>query len=855
MVDMSEDCEHICKLVQILKHSREIVYIHNGDGVFEYVSPSVEQITGYTPHEWRANHASYLTNNPINHAAVARTQEALLTGNAQKPYYVEIYHKEGGKLFFEIFETPVVVEGEVTGIAGLARRVDEKGEMNGELLETRERYRNLLELSQEAIMIHDGATIQFINGSGAKLLGAKNPSQIIGLSILELVHPDYQDVKMTRIADVMSKKVVAPVIEEKLICLNGNVIDVEVASAYVPYKGKGAVLSLFHDVTERKAAEAELRREKDLREKVMDCAHSAIYALDMEGKFTFINRSGCEISGYTEEELVGKPFSGIVDPFEVGVLLGQFQKVSREGHAISRFHTTLVTKDGDRRKLILSASPLRTGDKINGVVGIAEDITEYKQLEEEQDKFFSLSPDMLCVLGFDGKLKKTNRAFADILGYAENELAEKPFTELIHPDDVPAISSQFEFIKNGASKMYFENRYRRREGGYRWLSWTAYPSVDEKLIYAIARDVTERKLAMEELRAAKEKAEEATRIKDKFVSLVAHDLRSPLTSIVGLLRIIISGGGANIPDPIRPILAQVIDSGDHMVSIIEELMNISRLKSGALAPKKRFLDGHSMAEIAANSMSHAASEKGIELVNEVPMGTRLYADFILFGEALKNLVSNAIKFSRKGDKVSIFTPKDQRTTIAVKDTGVGIGPDVAPFIFNQEVKTTREGTAGERGTGLGLPYSHDIMEAHGGSLTMESKEGEGSVFYASLPFVRPKLMIIDDDRIVRYVIRNFVTPLEVDIVEAENGILALKLVPSEQPHLIICDVLMPLMDGLEFIKKLRGNPLTERIPVIVATSDSKMETREKAIMTGADDFIQKPIAVEDFIPRIRKYII
>ncbi len=370
----------------------------------------------------------------------------------------------------------------------------------------------------------------------------------------------------------------------------------------------------------------------------------------------------------------------------------------------------------------------------------------------------------------------------------------------------------------------------------------------------ILHDITQRKRMEEELIKAKEKAEEATKLKDKFVSLVSHDLRSPFISITGFLNLLMKDEKEPLHPKHKQMLERVQESSNRLLTMLDELLEIGRLQTGKIALNPSFIDGRLAAALALSYMEHQACEKGIKLSNEVLEGTRLYADSQLFGQVLLNLVSNAIKFCGKGDTVTFFVPTGKKTSIALRDTGTGISDTLIPSLFAHEIKTSTSGTKGEKGTGLGLPLSHDIMKAHGGTLKAESKKGDGSVFYADLPHVRPKILVVDDEESARFMIKELLEDLDVEIVEAKGGAEALKLMEKDPPHLAILDLIMPGMDGFELLENLQKNPQTDNIPVVVITSDQNVETRQNAFQMGASDFAAKPVLPEDLIPRVRRFI-
>lgn len=373
-------------------------------------------------------------------------------------------------------------------------------------------------------------------------------------------------------------------------------------------------------------------------------------------------------------------------------------------------------------------------------------------------------------------------------------------------------------------------------------------------ILSAVRDERVERRRQEELLAAKDRAEEATKEKEMYISLIAHDLKAPFTSTIGFLRLLSMDEGIPIRGKYGELLDATIHGSERAVNMIDEVLHITRFHMLGATARKRFFDGFKAAFTVTANYHHVADGKGVELVNEVAEGTRLYADPVLVEEVLNNLVINAIKFTRKGDRITVFTPSGDLGSIGVKDTGVGVDEKMIPNIFRHDVKTTAIGTAGETGTGLGLPLCQDIMKAHGGALTVESVKGKGSVFTARLPYRKPLALVADDDLAVRYMIGIHLRDIGVSVVEADDGESALEALKSGGPDIALLDIYMPGIDGFELLKSVKKDPKTRDIHVIIITSDNRLETREKVIRMGADDFIAKPVTEEEVIPRVRRFL-
>ena len=229
---------------------------------------------------------------------------------------------------------------------------------------------------------------------------------------------------------------------------------------------------------------------------------------------------------------------------------------------------------------------------------------------------------------------------------------------------------------------------------------------------------------------AREKAESATALKDKFVSLVAHDMRSPFSSILVFAQTLEESQDPPLPPHQRELAAGILTRGRQVVLMVDELLTLNRLQTGKITPEVMPFSPRMMVD-EVFLLKHLADEKGIRLENRVADGLVWHGDQRLLYQVIQNLVTNAIKFCRPGDTVTVFSPDDQ--TLSVRDTGVGIEPAFLPNLFNPEVKTTAPGTAGEPGTGMGLPLCHEIIAVHKGRLWVEPNPGGGSVFSFTLP--------------------------------------------------------------------------------------------------------------------------
>ncbi|MBF0154607.1 MAG: response regulator [Magnetococcales bacterium] len=492
---------------------------------------------------------------------------------------------------------------------------------------------------------------------------------------------------------------------------------------------------------------------------------------------------------------------------------------------------------------------------------VLERTAQLSEAHEQLDTITSAAHDGIVMLDPGNRIIYWNPAAERIFGYPPAEILGQDFHTLLTKGELwgTLLEDIGRICREGSDTGHrlVSEAMVRHQNGHTFVmegSFTAILMKGAWYVVGILRDITQQKEDMATLKRAKEEAEQATRLKDRFVSLVAHDLRGPFTTILGFLELLEN----DVKNPLSPkqksFLAWVVESSKKMVRMIDELLNISRLKTGKITPERRFFDARFAGEKALENLRPQAEAKKITVANHVPENYRIHADPNLFGEVLHNLISNAVKFSRPGDQITLLASHDQPSSLAVKDTGVGIPASRLANLFKLEEKTSTTGTAGEHGTGFGLPFADEIMRAHGGTIRVVSEENKGSTFSVQLPSVTPRVLVIDDDPDFRKLLLTFLDRIGVQSTESPSARDALQKVNLYPHHLVICDVNMPEMNGFELLSQLRKDPKTKTLPVILITGDSSMESREKAFRMGADDFINKPIASNEFLPRVRHFV-
>jgi len=742
------------------------------------------------------------------------------------------------------------------------------------LRDSEERFRSAFEYAPTGIVLCnlDFKIIQ-ANSRFCDMVGYTE-SELQKMTFKDITHPDDIEMSVAQAKRMRDGETIFIQTDKRYLHKNGKTVWGTLSASVlrsadgVPQYFQGQVL----DITAKKKAEENLRKSEQRNIAIIRSVGEGIVVIGSGSKILLVNEELLKIFGYASEtDLLGESITTLMPEKYRALHAKKFREYMAGAPASvlgKRVELEGLKMDGTEFPLELRIEETINPDGERFFTGAIRDISDRvlaeERLRKSEERFRVITKsanDAIILLDNDGKVVFWNPAAQRVFGYSSEEMKGRDLKDFVIPDKyTEKHQSGFEvFRKTGEGPMInktVEVSAIRKNGEVFPIDLSIAAIRLDNLWHAvgIVRDITERKQFEEELHKAKESAEEANNLKDMFVSLVAHDLRSPLTSILGLLEYINSGKNIPAKSTHEDMLGSMIKSGHNMVDMIDELLSITRLQTGRIELKRRFFDFRVAASVAVGSLRPMALNKGIELVNDIPEGTRVYGDMDLLGVVMHNLISNSIKFSNRDDKVEIYAPSGREGTFVVKDHGVGIDTGTIDNLFRREIKTSSKGTDGEKGTGLGLPFCSDIMSAHGGSIRVESVTGEGSEFYIELPVIMPSILLVDDDSISRRKMTQFISVLDADIRTAANGKEALVMIGESKPHVVLADLYMPEMDGFELISALKSDPDTRQIPVIAITAHGEMETREKAFRMGADDFVVKPTSAEELVPRVKRHI-
>jgi PAS domain S-box-containing protein len=497
--------------------------------------------------------------------------------------------------------------------------------------------------------------------------------------------------------------------------------------------------------------------------------------------------------------------------------------------------------------------------------------------------FFEVSLDLLIIRDLEGRVLKASSSWHTQLGHLPEEMEGFPLLRLVHPEDLPGTLGSVQEVEtrnDGDPVLGFINRYRHKDGHYRTLEWRAQRFGDR--IYGVARDVTDRVAAEQELIEAKAAAEAASRAKSDFLANMSHEIRTPLNGVIGII-------DALSRTPLNAEQAEMVglvrDSGVTLERLVSDFLDVSKIEAGQLQLETQPFDLDQALRPCIEVMRYRAEDKGLafDVEREADVRGRFLGDGTRIGQVVGNLLSNAVKFTEKGGvtlRIGMAeTPDTARLTLAVEDTGVGFDADHATRLFNRFSQADQTISRRFGGTGLGLSICRSLAEMMGGEISATSEPGVGSRFIVSIPMRRAETLAVYDtrgaqaapipgrlyDRPLRVllaedhptnqrVVQLILASQGADLVTVDDGVQAVAAFAAGDFDVVLMDMQMPCMDGLAATRAIRaleaerGAPPT---PIVMLSANALAEHQDEALAAGADLHVAKPITAASLLAGIQ----
>lgn len=713
----------------------------------------------------------------------------------------------------------------------------------------------------------DGQII-FTNQAFQKMLGFSE-DELLARSLYEIVDPEYLENNILDLSSFVGEE--PKVIDLPIRTKQDKIILLKV-SFFFNKDNENKIQNFncfFEEIKEEKVSAQQF----NLYNKIVEEAYDGI-ALGCEGKILVANKSFAKIFGYSSgDELINKEIIDLASNDDILKVAEYLRLIERKKNAPARFDFLGKTRDNLNIHTELSVSSFEVDKKIY-LVMIARDVSErirtQKAIKESEEKYRNITENIDDFLFTYERIGLTMRpifctsSIQKVTGYTQTDFLSdsKLFLKVFHPDDLKLIKPKLINLLKSRIQLSseFEFRIINKQGNIVWvrskINLVRSGTGRIQKIYGLVSDVTFRKRAEQELKKSTENLIKLNETKDRFISIISHDLRTPFSSILGFTDLLINDD--ELTDEERKQYVKYIqESSRSMLSLVNSLLDWTRLQTGRIKFEPEKTDVHKIITDSVNALTGTAMQKGIEIETALNPNLYLFVDKSLITQVFNNLISNAIKFTNHGGKITISstpTTGSRFVQFCIKDTGIGIKEDDLPKLFNVDSKFTSEGTAGEKGSGLGLSLVKEIIEKHSGSISVESKIGVGSKFIFTLPIASSNILIVDDsktDRLLYSKILKNITP-DYSVEIASNGKEAIEKILLSPPALVITDHAMPVMNGYEFVMELKKLNIKGKPPVIVLSSDIDRAAINDYNELGIEFVFQKPVNLSSFKLAVEK---
>lgn len=714
-----------------------IFYSHDHAGMVTYVSPSITKILGYSQEESMRNYREFLTDHEMNQEALKHSK-ASLKGLVQPPFMNELYHIDGSTRIFYNTELPIYDEnGKVSGVEGIAHDVTKKFTAEEEMRKQDEILNLLVDTIEEVFWIHDLKADQllFVSKKYELVFGRTTESlyQNPG-SFLKSVHKDdrdfvkkaYKKIGKGRGLDI-EYRIIDPSGKKKHIWTRSFVI--------LDHRNKPSLsIGTAQDITQRKKSQ----REKDLLAAIVENVEDHAVIKDTDLKVIASNRANTAAAGKkSANQLIGKTDIEIYGDFDH---VRQYMEDDRKAMKLKHGETLVndqvfMFPDGKKIHSLVKKFPIYDDQhKLIAVASISRDVTDYKNTLEElyrSEKKYRLLIDNqgegIGMVDPDDKFIFVNPKAEEIFGMAQGKLVGKKVFDFLSSENRKFIREQTNLRKQGAENTY-ELEIIRPDKQKKQILVTATPQYEEGEFsgtFAVFRDMTGWK------------TQDTKSATDKFISIIAHDLKNPLSSIQGFSDLLIKDYSSYDPEEVLTFVKMIQGASRQAQNLLNNLLDWSRSQTDRIKFDPTGIDIFQVVASVNKLYELNAHEKNLELFNRVSRGSMVYGDQNMVSTIVRNLVSNAIKFTRPKGKITISSKSSRHEVqILVADNGIGMSEELIEKLFRIDEQVTRTGTANEEGTGLGLILSMEFARKNSGTLSVSSKPGKGSTFSLALPRYR-----------------------------------------------------------------------------------------------------------------------
>lgn len=651
---------------------------------------------------------------------------------------------------------------------------------------------------------------------------------------------------------------------------------------YIEILARGVAEAIESDLTQK-----EILRQKILFKSMFDHSPYGMIFSDKQGNILEINTALENLLGFEASELIGKDMCALIgheeNPDSLGLCFRRGQDIGLDPYEIS-----MLKKDGKNVNVQLICAPVAdTDENVIGNLVMLEDISERKIIENELRKLSvvaSNTDNAIAISSPDGRIEWVNQGFQKLTGYKMSEvIGKKPGDLLQGPETSKETVAEIGMRLKNHQPVDTEILNYSKSGKKYWIKMTINPVFDStgKLINYIAvnSDISEQKQFQQELIEAKRKAEESTRAKEMFLANMSHEIRTPMNAILGVTEFL---SKTELSDNQKKYVQTIEKSSNHLIGLINEILDFSKINTEEFELEKKSFALSEVFDAVRNLTYPKAIEKNLNLefsFSGISDNTFVMGDQVRLSQVLINLINNAIKFTERGSvELKVFKlglhKESYKLRFEVHDTGIGIPREKQEKIFKSFQQADSGTTRLYGGTGLGLAIAKKIIELHGGIIGLESAVGEGSVFYFELLYPKGtatthvtekvdaivhrdalkglRVLLAEDMEFNRFVIETHAEEWGCELVAVQDGKMAVDEVMSSAFDLILMDIQMPVLGGVEavrIIRQLKNNP-NQNIPIIALTANVVKGVEQEYLDAGMDDYVSKPFTGDTLLRKI-----
>lgn len=624
-------------------------------------------------------------------------------------------------------------------------------------------------------------------------------------------------------------------------------------------------------MAEAKKTLVAIERDTALRNAVIDAALDCIIMMDQHGIIVEFNPAAEQVFGYSREEAVGATLSDLIIPASLQDAhhtgLEKYLKTGEHAVLNKRVEVPAMNKAGDDLLVELAISPVEFGDSIF-FSAYLRDITEARAAqdnlrasEERFQSLFELSPDAIVVINSKGELLDANGLACQLSGYTKEEILKRSAADFVAPDNMGQALSGMTTAGNGETvKIRIEFINAMKERVPTELLGRRIESEGGALYYGVIRDISDRLAKEQQLRDSKEAAENANIAKSDFLANMSHEMRTPLNGVIGSLSLV---ERSDVNEQTANLVKAAERSAETLLTLIDDLLDLSRIEAGEIDVEYSVFDPIELSTIVTEVFSPLAEKKGITLSKEVNTpGKAIKSDVGKIRQVLINLVGNAIKFTQRGVvSVSINVEQESgqdKLTLEVKDTGIGISKQDQAVLFDRFKQADSSKSRAHSGAGLGLAICKELSDIMDGSISVSSAPSVGSTFRFSVPVeisdektekpdeqsAKPdtltgRVLIAEDSETNAMVAKKMLDRLSLEYEHVVDGAAAVDAALKGDFDVVLMDVSMPNLDGLEATRILRQRGFTT--PIIAMTAHALKGDRDEAFQIGMSGYITKPV--------------